>query len=184
MKTEQIQQIVDGAPEGTTHHGVGSFLKIPDKPARLGWFWGGVDKSWKSLQGASIANFPDVRSLSDLREILTLRTELEAEKRRADELAAHFDLVKHVVNAYLKIHFDDDFDSEEKKTVYERACDILGQTPTKSLAALKLEQQAKALEDLLDSDTGYLQTEEGQFAYYDYEISGRIEQLRNQAKEQ
>ena len=84
--------------------------------------------------------------------------------------------------------------SEQKRA--DELLDRLGKTEAKlasvaltgspfdeeALAKRDKEQQIKALESLLNSESGYLQTEEGQFAFYNYEIESRIQQLKSQGE--
>ena len=51
------------------------------------------------------------------------------------------------------------------------------------LQAHNLEQQAKGMKSILDMQHSYLQTDEGQFAFYDYGIESEMNTLIEQAKQ-
>lgn len=98
LTNEQIQQILDGAPEGE------QYINIPVA--------GGLTHK--------------AHRIDDLREILTLRQEVEWLKSQQSEVAA------------------------------------------------------RAVEEILNWDHSYIQTEEGRFAYYDDAIESYANQLREQ----
>lgn len=67
MKTEQIKQILADAPEGATHYheNFKKYFKFKECEWKAKIF---INKKWERYP-----LYPSLRSLSDLREILTLR---------------------------------------------------------------------------------------------------------------
>lgn len=80
LTSKQIQAILDGAPEGATHIDIeGDYWVMQETQAQ---FW--CDKfDWSYAEPQE-----PLHSLSDLREILTLRQEVECLKAQQSEVAA------------------------------------------------------------------------------------------------
>lgn len=78
LTNTQIEQILNDAPEGATHRTAYCYLKNGGGDS---WFWynkTGGHSYWQGLNGkCDISEFEDYRSLGDLREILSLRRQVE-----------------------------------------------------------------------------------------------------------
>lgn len=60
---------------------------------------------------------------------------------------------------------------------------VISETKPTVLASLKAQWQAEAVESILNLDYGYIQYEEGSFAYTGEVISGYAEELRQRSQE-
>lgn len=75
---EWIQRLIEGAPEGATHYHDTTYLRYDGKT----WVWWSDEHTWDFVDQNSLGWAQHLGgyhgSLSDLREILTLRLRLEA----------------------------------------------------------------------------------------------------------
>lgn len=84
LTNEQIQAILDGAPDGATHcTDTVPSMNLYAKVEHLGGFYVSLSNRWESYP-----IYAGIHLLSDLREILTLRQEVERLKAQKTEVAA------------------------------------------------------------------------------------------------
>src|SRR5690554_6020665 len=91
LTTEQIEKILDGAPEGATHVEIVEYSDNPETLEFLMYsndYWHERDRgAWVVDSSGRICCYADIRSLSDLREILALRKRVQELEFKKDSQA-------------------------------------------------------------------------------------------------
>lgn len=147
LTNEQIEQILDGAPDGATHcFDYGDYFKHGD-PFALVW-------DEKGAWFASAMCKKDVtHNLSDLREILELRQEVEQLQQRNDELAATVEQITKDLTDLSNAHATDE---QYRMFIGGMAKEIKARTtPQQNLNAVKREA---ILDAINHSDGRYIET--------------------------
>lgn len=139
------------------------------------------DGQWSMDKPGTVTTFVDVTNDEQEAILTELRAELESEKRRADELAAHVERL----SVFMRNTYDKFKDVEGLRPSMNVLIRPLRDTPTQSLAALKLEQQAKGVENfyraLMRSENIDAVTKEFICGMW---LCSPVGELRNQTKEQ
>ena len=129
--TEELKQIIAGAPESATHYDTGVYFKALNNKGLIGsivLFWGEDNHRWESVGDMYVSDLMHIRSLADIERI----AELEANQAKRD-----------------------------------------------------LEQQAKGIEDWLESRSKLMYTASAAsiVSAVEYHAGDRIKELRKQAQE-
>src|SRR5690554_5949911 len=139
LTTEQIEQILEGAPEGATKCAeyVDIYYFKPALPHGLKLYSPFVDK-WQWAHDCSMLR--NLRDLSDLREILTLRKRIAELEQRNNELTATVERLRGAIDyctSYLAENRLNTIGSWSK--AYKELQHALESTPPQNLNAVKRE---------------------------------------------
>ena len=85
--TQELQKIIDDAPEGATHYAKGMrYLAFNDSGNWMRYDPNGFEGAkWFTANDYKFSYVKDFQSLDDIREILELRKEVQALKEQGDE---------------------------------------------------------------------------------------------------
>ena len=149
LTTEQIEQILEGAPEGATKCAeyVDIYYFKPALPHGLKLYSPFVDK-WQWAHDCSMLR--NLRDLSDLREILTLRKRIAELEQRNNELTATVERLRGAIDyctSYLAENRLNTIGSWSK--AYKELQHALESTPQANLNAVKRDVAEAAIKTAL-----------------------------------